>query len=302
MVALTTASPVFAHSDQKQGGDHGNRFAVNIGGILKALHDDGRGAKDKDKDHDNNTISVGGTITAISGSTITIGGEKGAVYTVNAASAAISDSNGSTLPLSSLAIGHTIKVAGTLSGSVITASKITDKTVNAAAQVSGTVAGLSGATLTITGENGSVYSVNASGATINGSSDTAMLAKIQIGDRVEVKGTVTGTTVAATKITDKALKAREMLAEMNGVRAGTVTAVNGNVITIDRFGTGPTTVNTSASTFFAAGGSATTSAALKVGSNIVVFGPTTTGVNDSISASVVFVLTHSVGFLKNLFR
>jgi hypothetical protein len=301
MIALTTAAPAFAESDKSRDGD--NHRGLHLGQIMKLWHNDNRdGTKHedkKDKQSATTTVSIGGTVTAISGATITISGAKGATYTVNAGGATFSDANGNAMTLGQIAVGHELKVHGTLAGSTITATKITDKTLNASAAISGTLASISGSTLTITGENGSVYVVTTAGATINGSTDVAaQLSKFQVGDKLSVRGTVNGSSVTAVKITNKSLLSREHLTAFNGVRAGEVTAVNGSVITINRFGTGTTTVNTSASTFFMADGSATSSNAISLGSKILVFGPTTTGVTDTIQASVVILIDH----LKRLFH
>lgn len=223
LLVLSTATPALAHGDRDNDRDNDHKIAINLGSILKDLRNEHK--SDKRTKHATTTVSIAGTVHAISGSTITLLSEKGAQYTVNAAS-----------------------------------------------------------------------------STVNGSSDASMLAKIRVGDKIVVKGSLSGSVITGSKITDNALRDRLSLAEVNGVRGGTITAVSGNTITVDRFGMGTTSVITNANTFYLAGGSATSSGALKVGSQILVFGPTTTGTTDSISASVVFLLSHSVSFLKGLFR
>jgi len=69
----------------------------------------------------------------------------------------------------------------------------------------GTVASISGTTLTMTEESdegGATYTVDASSATITKNGTAASLATIAVGDKIFVKGTVTGTNVVATSIND----------------------------------------------------------------------------------------------------
>ena len=170
--------------------------------------------------------------------------------------------------------------------------------------VSGTVTAMSGTTITLMSAHGGVYTINAASATIKAGSNTALtLADVRVGDALKVKGTLSGSVITASSIKDKTIASREALTRFNGVRAGEVTAIGTNTITLDRFGTGSTNVITSGSTFYAVNGSATTSAAVKVGSNLLVFGPTTiSGSNDSITASVVLILDSSVKFLQHVFN
>ena len=319
-IALMTATPALADSNKGSGNDD-RGISVNFGGIVRDLakNFDREGTStnfgkvvrdlaherndDKDRKHATTTVSISGVVTGINGTTITLSGRNGAVFTVNGANATVTGDEHTALTLGSIKLGDTLKVSGTLSGGVILATKIVDKsTVDSSVTVSGTVAALSGSTLTVTGENGATYTVNAASSTINGSSDISMLGKIQVGDRITIKGSLNGSVITAKKITDNSLKQREFLATLSGVRAGVVTAISGSNVTLDRFGTGTTSVTTTGSTFFTAGGSATTSSALTVGSNILVFGPTTTGAVDSITATVLLILNHSIEFLRNLFR
>jgi predicted lysophospholipase L1 biosynthesis ABC-type transport system permease subunit len=69
----------------------------------------------------------------------------------------------------------------------------------------GVVASISGTTLTMTeeaNEGGATYTVDASNATITKNGAAASLSSIAVGDKIFVKGTVTGTTVVATSIND----------------------------------------------------------------------------------------------------
>ena len=67
---------------------------------------------------------VGGTVTAVSGNTITVTGRDGKTYTVDAGSATITKDE--TVSVSSIAVGDTIMAGGTVNGTSVTASVIHD--------------------------------------------------------------------------------------------------------------------------------------------------------------------------------
>jgi hypothetical protein len=67
---------------------------------------------------------MGGTVTAVNGSTITITGKDGKTYTVDASSATAQKLQ--TISVSDIRVGDEIGVMGTLSGTSITAKNIMD--------------------------------------------------------------------------------------------------------------------------------------------------------------------------------
>ncbi len=69
----------------------------------------------------------------------------------------------------------------------------------------GVVTGINGTTITIqeeADESGLVYTIDASVATVTKDGSTGKLSDINIGDKIFVKGTVSGTNVTATSIAD----------------------------------------------------------------------------------------------------
>ena len=88
--------------------------------------------------------------------------------------------------------------------------------------VSGTVASVSGNTITVTGRDKNTYSVDASNAKITkgfgANSQTLAIGDVKQGDEVAVMGTVSGTNVAATAIMDG----------VGGARAGIAAATQAN--------------------------------------------------------------------------
>ncbi|MFA7309781.1 MAG: DUF5666 domain-containing protein, partial [Candidatus Paceibacterota bacterium] len=166
----------------------------------------------------------------------------------------------------------------------------------------GTVSAISGSTITVTSKDGVTYTVNASGATLAGSEGTSFtLADVKVGDKVNVRGTVSGTTVTATKIVDGRIRARNFLDAIGAVGAGIVSSINGSSFTLSPSvgSSSTTTVSTNASTTYRVNGSATTSNALVVGSRVLVQGTSTS--DTSITASLVSIFTNGFGFLKHLF-
>ena len=170
---------------------------------------------------------VGGTVTAVSGNTITVTGKDGKTYTIDAASAAITKDE--TVSVGSIAVGDTIMADGTVSGTSVTATSIHDGKMPAGGMggfggrgpggpgmgghgVFGTVSAVSGNTLTVTATNPkdsttSTYTVDASGATVlkgDGTTKpaTSTLSAVAVGDTVMIQGTVSGTSVTAKTIVD----------------------------------------------------------------------------------------------------
>lgn len=72
--------------------------------------------------------------------------------------------------------------------------------------VIGTVTAIDGTTVTIKGENGEVYSVNASTTKVVGNGKaTTTLSSLEVGDKVVVKGSIVGTSSATTTLNAKVI-------------------------------------------------------------------------------------------------
>lgn len=75
---------------------------------------------------------VMGTVSAISGTTLTVADKNGTSYTVNAAGATVKKGSGTagtapaTSTLSAVAVGDTVGIRGTVSGTTVTATEIMD--------------------------------------------------------------------------------------------------------------------------------------------------------------------------------
>ena len=174
---------------------------------------------------------VFGKITAISGDTITIESQKWAKgqgssstsstdtttstsYTVDATNAAITVGKQGSAPtmgtISSLAVGDMIGVEGTVSGTSVTATKIMSGMMGGPGMgrggpgmggrgTEGTVTAVSGNTITITKQDGTTETIDASSATVS-KMVTENVSDIQVGERISADGTTSGTTVTAKHI------------------------------------------------------------------------------------------------------
>ena len=238
-----------------------------------------------------------GTVTAVNGTTVTMTGLDSTTFTVDASSATISKGLGAESTagtISDIAVGDRIAVAGTHTGTSIAATKVIYGLNGAMMKAAGTmmgdkpgmigtVASVSGTTITITGKDGTTYTVDASGATLTKGmgpdAKTIAITDIATGDTVGVAGTFSGTTVTATKVIDGvSLDMKGAIAAAGWQKpaiSGSVTAVSGTTITVAGKDGTVYTVDASAATFVkgeADSGSATTIAGISVGDTIAVEG------------------------------
>ncbi len=160
--------------------------------------------------------SAMGKVTAINGSTITITDQKrgtttSMTYTVDASAATVTKDQNTASTLSAIAVGDMIAVDGTVSGTTITATAIHDGFGGPGGPgdfgghgggAMGTVTAISGSTLTVTGKDGGVYTVDASSATVKASGTTSAVSAIKVGDTVMIQGSITTASMTAKTIED----------------------------------------------------------------------------------------------------
>jgi hypothetical protein len=206
--------------------------------------------------------TVVGTVSAISGDSITVSGRAGfgpnvtatiTTYTVDATNAKITKA-GVASSLSSIIVGDTIVVEGTVNGTNITATTIRDGVMPGGSGmmkpgVFGKVTVVSGNIITVAGKSGFgtnatnvTYTVDATNATVMKNGATSSVSNIAVGDSISAQGTLTGTNLVATTIRDGAIPAGQGKGSGQGtppftgngepIVAGSVTAVSGNTITI----------------------------------------------------------------------
>jgi hypothetical protein len=163
---------------------------------------------------------VGGTVTAVSGNTITVTGMDGKTYTIDASGAAITKDM--TVGVSDIKVGDTIGAQGTVNGTSVTATNIHDGKMpmmggkgfghGRGHGIHGTVTSISGNTLTVTATNPqdnttSTYTVDASSAKVlkgdgTGRPTDSTLSAVAVGDEVMVAGEVSGTSITAKMLVD----------------------------------------------------------------------------------------------------
>ncbi len=141
--------------------------------------------------------------------------------------------------------------------------------------VSGSVTAIGTNSLTITGSDSKIYTVDTTNAKIQQpfNKTAVSLSAVKVGDKVQVIGTVSTVnnvnTITAKLVIDMPANTHPAMT------TGTVTAVNGNTVTVQNTRTGVVsnvTVNTDANTVVTKDDQAATTADVTVGSNVKVKG------------------------------
>lgn len=164
--------------------------------------------------------------------------------------------------------------------------------------ITGTVASISGTTLTVTAKNwqrqntttaSTTYTVDATSATVTKGSATSTVSAILVGDTVMIKGTVTGTNVVATTIRVGAIGRSGKMSELtektkttphtpivagNGqpVVGGNVTAISGNSVTIVNSSNVTYTIDVTTAKVMKKGVTTATLSNITVGDSVIVQG------------------------------
>jgi hypothetical protein len=258
---------------------------------------------------------VFGTVSAINGNTLTVTSKgfgqnvTATTYTVDATNATVTK-NDATSSVSGIVVGDNVSVQGTVSGTNVTATSIRDGMMGQGGitgqkpGIFGTVASISGNTLTITSKMGpsdgttsTTYTVDATNATVTKAGVNSSVSNISVGDTVMVAGTVNGTSVVATTINDgvggveRTSKTSNKtpptsVVKGNGqpVIGGAVTAISGNTLTVTNKSNVTYTVDTTNATI-EKGNVASSTSAIAVGDNVIVQG--TVNGNAVVASSVI---------------
>lgn len=210
VIALTLLAAAPAFADTGKGNDNGLHLGV-FAQVLRQNREDRRDDRNEHKTpHATSTaatttkqFTIQGSVTAISGSTITVQGPHGAAYTVIATNAAIVGHNGTVLSVGSIKIGDKLTVTGSLSGSAVIATKVKD-TSDLTGKVfrsveAGIVTAINGATVTLSnfGSSGNttVTTNTATKYSVNGTS--ASSTALAVGSHVLILGTSTATSTSS---------------------------------------------------------------------------------------------------------
>ncbi|HVY67811.1 MAG TPA: DUF5666 domain-containing protein [Patescibacteria group bacterium] len=213
---------------------YGKKFALLLGGLglltgaagtlaLQTHAADSAAANGgSSAQHQFSPPAASGTVTAVSGSTLTVkDGRSGTVYAVDASGAIIEKFSkpaatagqaakpaATTIAVADIAVGDSVMVQGTVAGTSITATKIVDGMMMRGGLkgqfgTAGTVAAVSGNTITLTGKDGATYTVDAASAAVKKIASIAV-SDIQPGDTLMVQGQTSGNNITAKNITDGA--------------------------------------------------------------------------------------------------
>lgn len=196
-IALTVPFATFAQTTS-------NKPSISEGSGFVGKH----GAKHFGKASFGGKNGISGTVTAVNGNSLSVSGKNGTTYTVDATNATVKKA-GSSIQVSSIAVGDVVMVRGTVSGTSVTATAIMDGVPRMGMGnkngIAGTVTAVSGTTITLTSRNGTVYAIDASSAKLT----TGFRAKtpitvsdVKVGDLIVASGTVSGTSVVATTVND----------------------------------------------------------------------------------------------------
>lgn len=175
-----------------------------------------------------------GTVTAVTGTSMTITAMKGSTYLIDASDAAFAKGflkTSSTMTIADVNIGDQIAIKGTINGTSVKASMVRDfgqKVETDKRIVKGTVASIGGSTIILNAATGTAYTIDIGSAKlIQGMMGMSSLtiADIQTGDQLIVKGTTSGTAVTATAISNLSFLGRNLF-------MGSVTSVSGTVILV----------------------------------------------------------------------
>lgn len=155
---------------------------------------------------DDKRQAVVGTVTAQSGTTITIIGSNGTTYTIDAAHATIWKDKKEVTDASEIDVGENVVVQGTLSGSNVAATRIyvvdiPETTANGG--IRGTVTAINDSHITLLSTSGTTYSVDTNNADFKdrkGASET--WSDVAVGEMVVVHGTVSGSAIDADVVSE----------------------------------------------------------------------------------------------------
>ena len=173
-------------------------------------------------------MGIGGTVSAINGTSLTVTGKGRPVagstaattvtYTVDASSATVTK-NGAVSSVSGIAVGDTVMVQGTISGTSVTAKTIRDGVSQDKGQpeiqgngqpvVAGSVITINGNIITITNKSNVTYTVDtANSKFVISGINSPTISNISVGDNLVIQGTTNGTSVTASSVIDQKASAK----------------------------------------------------------------------------------------------
>ncbi len=216
--------------------------------------------------------SFAGSVTAVSSAGFTLQTKNRGSQTINTTGSTVFKKAGQTDTggLADVAVGQNVVVSGIWDSTANTVAATTVSIIVQTKTISGQLSAVSGTSLTVTasGTTVTVYTVDVSNVNkvarrYGASTD---LTALQIGDILQIRGTVNGTNVVATTVRDMSLQAR------SGTFIGTISAINGNSFTLQSKARGDQTINTTSTTVFKQGSATVNISNLAVNQTVTVSG------------------------------
>ena len=138
----------------------------------------------------NNTVlSITGTVTSVSGNTLTVNATNGTYYTINAAGAQVTTQNGG-FSLAGVYVGDTVSIQGTTQASnSIRATWISDTSQGQYGTMYGTISSWNGTSFDLQTTNNASYVTLGSNVTVTQNGGSASTSNLANGESVSISGT-----------------------------------------------------------------------------------------------------------------
>lgn len=242
IISVGGISHVYA---EKNGGDD-DRGGVSASVGLKIGSSEHEGDEDKNDDKGGEySRGVYGSVTAVSGSTISVRDSRtNVIYSVDTTNAKI-DKNRVTIAVSGIMVGDMVLVEGKTTGTAVVATSVHDGVLvkgsadwkdnkekddknnqmmfpegNGQPIVGGTVSAVNASQVTITNKSNVSYIIDVINAKITKAGKVATKTDIVVGDTILAQGTINGTTVAAVSVIDQGVISIDGSHENNGKKVG----------------------------------------------------------------------------------
>ncbi len=200
ILALTIPAFAYARNNGDNNSNNRNEYKSEQRANLKVestnefgvhVFEDKNNKRDDRRDDFLSTFFYSGTVTAVSGSTITIQTKDNKTLTVQAATAKIIRIPRTEISVSNIAVGDMVHVTGTKSNSTINASVVYDLSSNLKpAKAKGTVTSIDGNTMTVQTKDNKTATVNVTADTqvVTSNNQTGTTADVQVGSKVKLFG------------------------------------------------------------------------------------------------------------------
>lgn len=155
-------------------------------------------------------------------------------------------------------------------------------------KLSGTITSITGNTFVFTAKKGASYTADATNAKLlRKYGGESKLSEFQVKDSIDVKGTLTGTNIAATEIKNNSIQAK------NAEFQGKITAVSGTTFTMETSARGNQLINTDSSTTYKDNGKDSKFSDLSAGLTVKVSG-VWDRTNSNVTAKTVNIVRKNI--------